>query len=131
MKGVVVNTKNEMYVKDFAQPLYETIGKEVGGWIEVVHPVGLKWAPSNLCFVCNEEGLMYNLPLNLFGSVLYGFHIHGNPIVGNIVFMREGMVDGEPDFVELTDTDIEWIKKLACEVSDGEIREVEAGEPDA
>lgn len=131
MKGVVVTTQNEMYIKDFAQPLYETIGKEVGGWIEVVHPVGLKRAPSNLCFVCNEEGLLHNLPLNLFGSVLYGFHIHGNPIVGNIVFMREGMVDGEPDFVDLTDADIEWIKKLAHEVSGGEIREVEAGEPDA
>jgi len=94
--------------------------------LEVSSRVGLKRAPSNLCFVCNEEGLMHNLPLNLFGSVLYGFHIHGNPIVGNIVFMREGIVDGEPDFVELTDEDIAWIKKLAREVSGGVIREVEA-----
>lgn len=131
MRGVVVTTQDEMYVKDFAQPLYKTIGEAVGGWIEIVHPVGLKRAPSNICFVCNEEGLMHNLLLNVFGSVLYGFHIHGNPIVGNIVFMREGIVDGEPDFVELTDEDIAWIKKLAREVSGGVIREVEAGEPDA
>ena len=128
MKGVVVTTNEEMYVKDFAQPLYETLGKEVGGWIEVVHPIGLKRAPSNLCFVCNEEGLMHNLPLNMFGSILYGMPMHGNPVVGNIVFMREGMVNGEPDFVDLTDADIRWIKKLARDVSGGAIREIEVSQ---
>ena len=40
--------------------------------------------------------------------------------------MREGIVDGEPDLVGLTDADIEWIRKLAHEVSGGKIREVEA-----
>lgn len=125
MRGVVFTTDNQMYVKDFGRPLYETVGKEVDGWIEVVHPVGLKRAPSKLCFVCNEEGLLRNLPLNAFGSVLYGTQRHGHPIVGNIVFMREGIVNGEPDFVELTDADIQWIKKLARDVSGGLIREVE------
>lgn len=39
MKGIVFTPVQEMYIKDFAQPLYETIGKEVGGgWIEIVHP---------------------------------------------------------------------------------------------
>lgn len=126
MRGVVVTTQDEMYVKDFAQPLHESIGEAVGGWIEIVHPVGLKRAPSKICFVCNEEGLLHSLPLNVFGSVLYGFHIHGNPIVGDIVFMREGIVNGEPDLVGLTDADIEWIRNLAREVSGGLIREVEA-----
>lgn len=127
MKGVVFTPTQEMYVKDFAQPLYETIGKEVGGWIEIVHPIGLRKALSNLCFVCNEEGLLRELPLNVFGSILYGTPAHGNPIVGNIVIMREGIVNGEPDFVELTDADIQWIKQLARNVSGGLIREVEAG----
>ena len=126
MRGVVVTTQDEMYVKDFAWPLYKTIGEAVGGWIEIVHPRGLVRAPSNICFVCNEEGLLHNLPMNVFGSILYGFHIHGNPIVGDSVFTREGIVNGEPDLVELTDADIEWIKKLAHEVSGGLIREVEA-----
>jgi len=35
-------------------------------------------------------------------------------------------VNGEPDFVELTDADIQWIKQLARNVSGGLIREVEA-----
>ena len=126
MRGVVVTTNEEMYVKDFAQPLYETIGKEVGGWIEIVHPIGLKKAIHTLCFVCNEEGLPRGLPLNAFGSVLYGTPAHGNPIVGNIVIMREGMVNGEPDFVELTDANIKWIKQLAHNISGSLIREVEA-----
>lgn len=126
MRGVVFTPAQEMYVKDFGQPLYETVGKEVGGWIEIVHPVGLRKAPSSLCFVCNEEGLLRDLPLNVFGSILYGTHTHGNPIVGNIVIMREGMVNGDRDFVELTDSDIRWIKKLARDVSGGLIREVEA-----
>lgn len=126
MRGVVFTPAQEMYVKDFGQSLYETVGKEVGGWIEIVHPVGLRKAPSSLCFVCNEEGLLRDLPLNVFGSILYGTQTHGSPIVGNIVIMREGMVNGDRDFVELTDSDIRWIKKLAHDVSGGLIREVEA-----
>ena len=62
MRGIVVTTQNEMYVKDFAQPLYQTVGEAVGGWIEIVHPRGLMRAPSNLCFVCDEEGLMKTPP---------------------------------------------------------------------
>lgn len=123
MKGVVFTTNNEMYVKDFGKPLYETVGKEVGGWIEIVRPKGLS---RPFCLVCNEEGLLHGLPMNAFGSVLYGTQKHGHPIVGNIVIMREGMVDGDVDFVELTDNDIRRIKKLAADVSGGLIRDVEA-----
>lgn len=122
MRGVVVTTQNEMYVKEFAQPLYETIGKEVGGWIEIVRPRGLK---HRLVMVVNEEGLLRNLPLNVFGSILYGFRIHGNPIVGDIVFMKEDYTIDGLDFVELTDSDILEIKVLAKNVSGGEIKEIE------
>ena len=122
MRGFVFTTDLKMQVKAFDQPLYETLGKEVGGWIEVVHPRG---PPRHLCFVCNEEGLMYKLPMNVFGSVLYGTHQHGHPIVGNIVIMREGMTEDGPDFVDLTDEDIERVKKLAQEISHGQIQEVE------
>ena len=123
MRGIVFTTDLKMQVKDFDQPLYETIGKEVGGWIEIVHPEGLDYP---LCFVCNEEGLIHHLPLNIFGSVLYGTHKHGSPVVGNIVVMREGMTEDGPDLVDLTDEDIEHVKKLAQEISHGQIQEVEA-----
>ena len=52
MKGIVVTTIHTMYVKDFGEPLYKTLGKEVGGHIEVVHPRELK-AP--LTMIVNEE----------------------------------------------------------------------------
>lgn len=128
MKGFVFTTDERMYVKDFDAPLYKTLGAEVGGYIEIVRPKGL---PEPLCFVCNEEGLLHGLPLNAFASVLYCTLDHGHPIVGNIVIMREGFVDGEPDLVSLTEEDIVQIRALADEISDGEIVEVEAGEADA
>ena len=76
--------------------------------------------------VVNEEGLLHKLPLNAFGSILYGTQIHGCPIVGDIVIMKEDMVVDGLDFVELTDSDIREIKALAKNVSGGEIKEIEA-----
>ena len=87
MKGLVITTENKMQVREFGEPAYETIGKAVGGWIEVVHPKGL---PDPFCMVVNEEGLLHGLPINLFGCILYDTVRHGNPIVGNIVILKEG-----------------------------------------
>ena len=42
MKGVVVTTDLDVYIQDFAQPLYETVGKVVGGYIERVQPMLLE-----------------------------------------------------------------------------------------
>lgn len=67
MRGVVVTTNNELYVKEFTPPLYQSIGEVVGGWIEIVRPRGLK---HRLVMVVNDEGLLRNLPLNVFGSIL-------------------------------------------------------------
>ncbi len=97
MKGLVITTENKMQVREFGEPAYETIGKAVGGWIEVVHPKGL---PDPFCMVVNEEGLLHGLPLNLFGCILYDTVRHGNPIVGNIVILKEGFTTpGERDFL--------------------------------
>ena len=30
MKGIVINTKNEVSIEEFAEPLYKTVGKAVG-----------------------------------------------------------------------------------------------------
>lgn len=62
-------------------------------------------------FVCNEEGLLLNLPINLVGSLLYGTQEHGNPIVGNIAIAQRGWRDGEPDIVGIPDGIIENIYK--------------------
>lgn len=86
MKGLVITTENKMQVREFGEPAYETIGKAVGGWIELVHPQGLQ---PPYCMIVNEEGLLKDLPLNRAGSLLYGTQFHGSPIVGDIVIMAE------------------------------------------
>lgn len=102
MKGLAINTENRMRFKDFKEPLLDSLQKEVGGCIEVVHP---KYLPEGLCMVVDDEGLMKGSAINSAASVLYGTPEHGQPIVGNIVILREGFVDGERDFVCLNDDD--------------------------
>ena len=114
MKGIVITTDNKVEVQTFGEPLYQTIGKDVGGYIEVVHPKGL---PEPFIMIVNEEGLLQQLPPNLFGCMLYGTDQHGSPIVGNFVIMKEGIRYGEPDIVGLDPEDIhdfmERMRKIA------------------
>lgn len=49
---------------------------------------------------------MYNLPVNMFGGLLYGIMTHGFPIYGNAVIMKEGLRNGEPDVVGLSKRDL-------------------------
>lgn len=52
--------------------------KLVGGYVERVFP---KQTPS-VYFLCNEEGLLKHLPVNVVGCELYG---PTSPIVGDII----------------------------------------------
>lgn len=124
MKGLVITTDNLMRIEEFTAPFYKSIGRVVGGYIEIVHPRGLT---SPYCMVVNEEGLLIGLPLNLFGSILYETFRHGNPIVGNIVLLKEGFVEGERDFIGLDDDDIRTLAALvSAEIGDGVKWESEA-----
>lgn len=100
MKGILVTTDNTAEIRDFEAPLYKTIGEAVGGCIEIVHPMGLA---DPLVMVVNEEGLIQELPMNMLGSLLYGTHMHGSPIAGNIVVMKTGWTCEGPDIVSLSD----------------------------
>lgn len=107
MKGIVITTKNEMRVQEFSEPTYKSIGDAVGGYFEVVRPVRMK---RPYCMIVNEEGVLLNLPINSFGSFLYGMDYHGNPILGNIVLLTEGInSDGEPDILGLNEQDIKYL----------------------
>lgn len=98
MKGLVITTEGVMRMKDFGEPLYQTVGEVVGGYIEIVHPYGLE---DPLVMIVNEEGLLKGLSVNPIASYLYRTQEHGHPIVGNAVIMQEGMRDGEPDIIGL------------------------------
>lgn len=100
MKGIVVTTDNTVETRDFGEPLYRTVGEAVGGCIEIVHPQGLV---EPLVMIVNDEGLLRELPMNMVGSVLYGTHNHGHPIVGNIVIMKTGLTSEGTDIVGLDD----------------------------
>lgn len=119
MKGLVITTDNLMRIEEFTAPVYKSIGRAVGGYIEIVHPRGLT---SPYCMVVNEEGLLIGLPLNLLGSTLYDTFRHGNPIVGNIVLLKEGFVDGERDLIGLDDDDIRILAALVSAISGDRVR---------
>lgn len=103
MKGIILSTDNTIEVKDFGEPLYKTVGEAVGGYIEIVYPALLE---KPYLMIVNEEGLLQGLPLNTTGSFLYRTQIHGQPIVGNAVIMKNGYVNGEPDIIGLSDNEI-------------------------
>lgn len=109
MKGIVVTTENTVEVKDFGEPWTQTVGEIVGGYVEIVCPVGLA---EPLCMVVNEEGLLLNLPVNTLGSLLYGAHIHGNPIVGNLVILKRSFGNLGVDIVGLTDAEAAELTKV-------------------
>lgn len=113
MKGIVVTTDLEIRIEEFSDPLYKTVGSAVGGYIEHVHPMRLA---RPLCMIVNEEGRLLDLPLNYVGSYFYGTDQHGEPIVGNIVIMKDGYRGGEPDIVGLNDVEAEQIKDVIIDL---------------
>ena len=82
-------------IEYYDEPLYQSIGKSVDGGIEIVR--NSPYLPAPLVMIVNEEGLLRQLPVNQTASVLYGFLIHRQTIVGNVVIMREVMTDDGPD----------------------------------
>lgn len=108
---------NTCEVKEFeatpSKPLYKVLGSEVGGYIEIVRP---KFAyktgmfKPNMCFICNEEGLMISgLEINEVATLLYGMT---QPILGNIVILNEFMTPDGMDLGGLSDADIAYLKDV-------------------
>lgn len=120
MKGLVVTTEKTMRVQEFSEPTYKSIGDVVGGWIEIVHPMRLE---QTYCMIVNGEWMLRNLPINVFGSFLYGFDRHCIPILGNIVLLKEGInSDGEPDILGLDEQEIKHMCDMVSSVSSGDIK---------
>lgn len=119
MKGLVVTTDNIIRTEEFSRPAYESIGKSAGGWIEIVHPKRLN---RPYCMVVNEEGLLQGLPLNLYGSYLYCTDMHCNPIVGNIVILKEEWGPDGYDFAGLSDEECTAFAEQLEAWSHGDIR---------
>lgn len=115
MKGVVITADFGVSIQDFSSPLYETVGAAVGGYIEHVKPMGLK---PPFCMIVNEEGLLRRLPLNPIASTLYGMELHGQPIVGTAVIMKDGFTSEGPDIIGLSDEEAEQFYELFIEIAE-------------
>lgn len=119
MVGLVVTAENEMSTVEYDSPHYDVIKEAVGGWYEHVRPVGLE---RPYCMMVNEEGLLLRLPVNLIGSILYGTPQHGQPIVGNIIFLKEGYHGGEPDVVGMTADEAQSLGDKFSTTTGGKVR---------
>ena len=119
MIALVVNTKNEIRRVEYDPPHYDVIKEAVGGWYEHVHPMGLDRPYS---MMVNEEGLLLGLPMNRLGSELYGTPKHGQPIVGDIVFLKDGYHEGEPDTVGMTEDEAQRLGDKFVKMSGGIVR---------
>lgn len=119
MVGLFVTTDNEMSMVEYDAPHYDIIQKAVGGWYERVHPMGLE---RPYCMMVNEEGLLRNLPLNRLGSELYGTPKHGQPIVGNAIFLKDGYHGGEPDTIGMTEDEAQRLGDKFVKMTGGIVR---------
>ena len=119
MIALVVNTKNEIRRVEYDPPHYDVIKEAVGGWYEHVHPVGLDHPYS---MMVNEEGLLLGLPVNRLGSELYGTPQHGQPIVGDIVFLKDGYDGVEPDVVGMTEDEAQHLGDKFVKMTGGIVR---------
>lgn len=119
MVGLLVTTDNEMSKVEYDAPHYDIIKEAVGGWYERVCPMGLE---RPYCMMVNEEGLLHNLPLNRVGSELYGTPLHGQPIVGNAIFLKDGYYNGEPDTVGMTEEEAQTLGDKFINMTSGAVR---------
>lgn len=115
MKAIKITTNNVISIIDIPEQSLWGMQEHVGGPIETVRPFGLSLldvpGDKNLLMIVNEEGRCIGLDMNKAGSSLYNDGINYpftgfEPIVGDILFMAEGFVDGEPDIVGLEDDQI-------------------------
>jgi hypothetical protein len=80
----------------------------VGGFIERVKPRGL---PPHLAMICNQEGLLRELPANLMATAFYWFGLNeddvrarnATPVCGDVVIVLEQTVISEEG-----ERDIRW-----------------------
>ena len=119
MVGLVVTADCDMYQLDYDAPNYGVIKKAVDGWYERVHPVGLE---RPYCMMVNDDGLLRGLPLNLIDSILYGTPQHGQPIVGDIIFLKDGYCGGEPDVVGMTTDEAQRLGDKFSTMTSGRVR---------
>lgn len=109
MKAVTVTHDLQIGFTELEKPLYRSAGAFVGGHIEIVRPRGLN---RPYVMIVNEEFRLLGLPKNEIGCYLYQTHLHGNPIQGNFLIIKE---EG-PDLVGLEEPEVLLVMGAMLEV---------------
>lgn len=86
MKAVRITTDSCIDYVNLKAPIHKSAGEIVGGLVEHVRP---RYLQKPYCMLCNECGLIDQLPLNPIASLLYGYQDHGHPIAGNVLIIKE------------------------------------------
>lgn len=86
MKAILITTNDQILTVEVQKPLYKSIGQLVDGFIEIVRPINLQ---RPYVMICNEDYCALEMPFNILGSYMYGTQVHGHPVLGNIVIMKE------------------------------------------
>lgn len=110
MKAIKITTDNEISTVTVPEPTWKGMGQLVGGHFETVRPWGLYDLNTpykeQLLMLVNREGRLIWLERNIVGTALYNntpTSTRFEPIVGDILIMTEGFVNGELDIVGLDD----------------------------
>lgn len=117
MKAILIKPDMTITEIDLTEPLHKSAGEAVGGWIEVVRPQGLK---DPFLMIVNEEFLHLGLPENKIASWLYRTFVHGHPICGNALVMKEIITeDLEHDVGGLNDLEIALLEHTLSQIKEG------------
>lgn len=81
--------------------------------IEIVRPRGL---PRKFVMLIDEEGKLKEHFINPICSKLYGYDEHGDYIAGDALIVKEAIINGEPDFTGLDDSDLAELRTTLMEV---------------
>ena len=86
------------------------VAKQLGcEWIEIVRPRRL---PEGFIMLVDEEGLLKPNELNPVGSWFYQTDKHGEPIVGNVMIVKEVPGDEGPEIDGMSEEDVQDIFNL-------------------
>lgn len=94
MQAIKITTQNKISVIEINLNDYKEINHELKCDLAEVVKTQTMWDyfGQPVVMLTDEEGLLRNLRLNSVGSYMYGTHMHGHPIVGDVIF---AVPDGE------------------------------------
>lgn len=91
----------------FLKFCYENIGCQ---YIETVYA---RYLHEPYVLIVDEEGRLKDTPeINHIASFLYGYQVHLEPIVGNVLVAKTGMTEEGPDILPLDKAEAEYVAEL-------------------